>query len=210
MKLPDHVFAIAKALHTKHLTFAHGNDAERRTLQKMLVETVVARHPGEGWGWKSAGVGRPPSKDAIANNKLMPGHLVAWDCFDGTTRQPVQREAEVIDGQLFIEVTGVDHLAEHPIAAPQPPPAPIVMPAPVPPAAALIVTRQEFLDGLFWLDRLYREQLGRANGVDFEGIAAHLFDVYLDARRRGASVDEAKGRAVRQINEILGRTDIHP
>jgi hypothetical protein len=200
MKLPDHVFAIAKALHAKNLTLAHGNEAERRTLQKMLVETVVARHPGEGWGWKSAGVGRPPSKDAIANNTLMPGHLIAWDCFDGTTRQPVQREADVIDGQLFIEVNGVDHLADHPIAT---------LPPPVPAPAPLVVTRQEFLDGLLWLDRLYREQLGRADGVDFEGIAAHLFDVYLNARLRGASVDEAKGRAVRQINEILGRTDIH-
>jgi hypothetical protein len=202
MTLPDHVFAIAKALHAKNTALADGHEDQRRALQKMIVETVVARHPHEGWGWKSAGPGRPPSKDAIANNRLMPGHLLAWDCFDGTTRQPVQREAEVIDGQLFIEVTGVDHLADHPTPTPEPSP-------PIPAPAPLVVTRQEFLDALIWLDRLYREQLGRPGGVDLEGIAAHLFDVYLNARLRGASVDDAKRSAVNQINVILGRTDIH-
>jgi hypothetical protein len=45
--------------------------------------------------------------------------------------------------------------------------------------------------------------------VDLEGIAAHLFDVSVSARLRGASIDDAKSKTVKQIDDILGRTDIH-
>lgn len=213
MLLPDHIFALVKALHAKHPDLALGDDEARRSLQKKIVETAVARHPQEGWGWKRAGDGRPPSKDAIANNRMTPGRLLAWDCFDGSTRAPVQREAMDIDGQVFIEIAGVDHLGAAvavtsittgttPGGLPAPPPPP-------PPPPPRLPSRSEFLSVLLWLDLVYREQLGRPDGVDFEGIAAHVFDTYLSERLRGTATTDARALVVRHINQILGRTDIH-
>jgi hypothetical protein len=62
---------------------------------------------------------------------------------------------------------------------------------------------------LQWLDKLYREQMGRANGVDLEGIAAHIYALYVGERQKGASVADARGRVVKRIGDILGRTDLH-
>jgi hypothetical protein len=209
MKLPDHIFSIVKLLHARNVELARGDDQARRQLQKKIVETAVARHPAEGWGWKKAGTTNPPSKDAIANNRLMAPSLVCWDCFNGSTREPVQGEEIVIDGQVFIEVAGHDHLAdgggdghegdEREDEDDRVPPAP----RPVLPGAG------EFLEALVWLDGVYRDQLGRAKGVDLEGIAAHIFGVYLPARLAGDSAIDARKKAVTRINEILGRTDLH-
>jgi hypothetical protein len=51
--------------------------------------------------------------------------------------------------------------------------------------------------------------LNRPNGVDLEGIAAHVYNLYISERQRGASIADAKGRVVEQIGDILGRTDLH-
>jgi hypothetical protein len=106
----------------------------------------------------------------------------------------------LIDDQVFMAVPGVDHLGPGPL-----PQIPTAQPRPQP----LQVNRQEFLDALVWLDGVYRQQMGRAGGIDLEGIAAHVFDTYLGERMKGASVADAKGKVVRQINAILGRSDIH-
>jgi hypothetical protein len=209
MLLPDHIFSLIKAVHAANPGLSHGDDDARRGLQKKIVETVVARYPGQGWGWKRASDTRPPSKDAIANNRLLPNHLIAWDCFDGATRQPAQRESEIIDDQVFIELAGVDHLGSQPmVASAAPPAAPAASAAPARSAGPALPSRDEFFSALQWLDGVYRQQLGRPGGVDLEGIAAHIFDTYLHARMRGLSADEAKSRIVQQINGILGRTDI--
>lgn len=200
MKLPDHIFAVVRAVHAANPSLASGDDDQRRSLQKMIVETAVARFPGAGWGWKRADAGRPPSKDAIANNKIQQGHLLSWDCFDGGTRQPAQRDSEIIDGQVFIELEGVDHVPDIPLH--------------VDPggggggSVAQLPSRAEFFGALTWIDGVYRSQLGRT-GVDLEGIAAHIFDVYLTERTHGKAPDGAKQRVVAGINAILGRTDIH-
>ena len=200
MKLPDHIFAVVRAVHAANLSLANGDDDQRRSLQKKIVETAVARFPGQGWGWKSAGQGRPPSKDAIANNKLQQGHLLGWDCFDGGTRQPAQGDSELIDGQVFIELQGIDHLNGIPIHGDDP--------GGGGGAVAQLPSRAEFFAALTWLDGVYRSQMGRS-GVDLEGVAAHIFDVYLTERTHGKSPDSAKQRVVAGINAILGRTDIH-
>jgi hypothetical protein len=202
VKLPEHIFAVVRALHAANLSLANGDDDQRRMLQKKIVETAVARHPGEGWGWKRADPGRPPSKDAIANNKLQPGHLLGWDCFDGATRQPAQRDSEMIDGQVFMEMQGVDHLAG--VVIPNPPPG-----GGLTGSISQLPPRDEFFGALTWLDGVYRSQLGRPGGVDLEGIAAHLFDVYLNERTHGKPPAGAKQRVIDGINSILGRTDIH-
>jgi hypothetical protein len=204
MLLPHHIFDVIRAVHAANPSLSSGDDEARRGLQRKIVETVVARFPDEGWGWKKASDTRPPSKDAIANNRLMPNHLLAWDCFDGATRQPAQRESEIIDGQVFIVLSGFDHLNGQTIAA-----APVSDPAAHAPSAAALPARGEFFAALTWLDGVYRDQLRRPGGVDLEGIAAHVFDTYLNARMRGVASQDAKQQIVRQINAILGRTDIH-
>lgn len=217
MILPDHIFAIVNALHAQNLPLALGDDEARRSLQKKVVETAVARFPDEGWGWKSAGPGRPPSKDAIANCKLAPGHLLAWDCFNGATRAPARSESLTIDEQTFIPISGFDHLAglrldDRRDVQPAPPassPHASAPPASAPQDRPALPGRAEFQSALMWLDTLYRTQLDRPGGVDIEGIAAHVFDTYLQARLAGASVDEAKAAVVKTIADILQRTDIH-
>jgi hypothetical protein len=204
MVLPDRVFVIVSALHARNSALASGDDEARRSLQKMIVETVVKRLPGEGWGWKRADPGRPMSKDAIANNLVQPGHLTAWDCFDGATRAPVQRDSMLIDGQVFVEVTGFDHLngididieRQRKESETQRP-------------VQNAVSGTEFFEALKWIDKVYRDQMGRPNGVDLEGIAAHIYNLYVAERQNGVSVADAKGKVVKRINDILGRTDIH-
>ena len=209
MILPDRIFAVVSAIHARNAALASGDDDQRRSLQKMIVETVVNRFPGEGWGWKRADPGRPLSKDTIANNRMDPPHILAWDCFDGSTRLPVQRDSMLIDDQVFVDVVGFDHLGGGggvPAPGPVPQPQPRPMPAPGGRAA---VSTEEFFDTLQWLDRFYREQLNRPNGVDLEGIAAHVYNLYISERQRGASIADARGRVVKQIGDILGRTDLH-
>jgi hypothetical protein len=203
MRLPDHIFSIVKALHAKNLALAHGDENDRRKLQKKIVETAVARHPSEGWGWKKSGTTNPPSKDAIANNKLGLPHLICWDCFNGATREPVQGDAIEIDGQVFIEVAGHDHLGDDVDVDVDDDSGDQAQPS-----STALPSREEFLEALVWLDGVYREQLGRSR-VDLEGIAAHIFGVFLPARLAGDSVVDAKKKVVKQINDILGRTDIH-
>jgi hypothetical protein len=205
MILPDRIFAVVSAIHARNAALASGDDDQRRSLQKMIVETVVNRFPGEGWGWKRADPGRPLSKDTIANNRMDPPHILAWDCFDGATRLPVQRDSILIDDQVFVDVVGFDHLGPGPTPRPDPPPQPHPMPSP----GGRAVSAEEFFETLQWLDRFYREQLNRPNGVDLEGIAAHVYNLYISERQRGASKEDAKGRVVKQISDILGRTDLH-
>ena len=204
MVLPDRIFAIVSAVHAQHAALASGDDDQRRSLQKMIVETVVKRCPGEGWGWKRADPGRPLSKDAIANNLLEAGHLLAWDCFDGSTRLPVQRDSILIDGQVFVDVVGFDHLNGAALPTPQPQPQHTSGAG-----SATFVSTGEFFEALQWLDRLYREQMGRPNGVDLEGIAAHIYTLYIGERQKGSSVGDARGSVVKRIGDILGRTDLH-
>lgn len=209
MRLPDHIFSIVKLLHAKHLDLARGDEHARRELQKKIVETAVARHPSEGWGWKKAGATNPPSKDAIANNQLMAPHLICWDCFNGATREPVQGEEIVIDGQIFIEVTGRDHVSGEIDGGADDHEEDDRDDRVQPTASPTLPGAGEFLEALVWLDRVYREQLGRPKGVDLEGIAAHIYGVYIPARLAGDVVIDARTKVVRRINDILGRTDIH-
>ena len=108
MRLPDAAQAIVVALYRKHLDLARGDDDQRRQLTSKIAETVRFTL-GPSWGWKSAGSGRPPSKDAIAQQDG--AILWGYDLFNGATREPNDRpEAENITGQVFIAVPPVDHL----------------------------------------------------------------------------------------------------
>lgn len=119
MRLPDDVQDIVNLLYVNHRNLAEGDDDQRRALTKLIAETTRFRK-GPDWGWKTAGTGRPPSKDAIA--KKDNGRLLGWDLFNGTTRAPNDHpESEDITGQIFIEMQPVDHIADEPQLPPPPP-----------------------------------------------------------------------------------------
>jgi hypothetical protein len=94
-------------------------DDQRRELTKAVIEQLVCEFPADGYTWKSADPGRPPSKDAIG--RQVNGHLYAWDWQNGGTRaravQPGQ-PAEDITGQNPITVGCVQHLGSTPTLPP--------------------------------------------------------------------------------------------
>ena len=107
--LPARVTTIVQQLHARNLDLAHGDDEARRALTRKIVEQIVFEFPADGYGWKSADEGRPPSKDCFA--RQVGNALWCWDWQDGATRAPFERfQANLITGQHFIAITGVDHL----------------------------------------------------------------------------------------------------
>jgi tartrate-resistant acid phosphatase type 5 len=82
----------------------------------------------------------------------------------------------------------------------------------------IAIDRGEFLQAMQRLDDFYRapEGLQRPEGLsineapDFEGIAAWIFDVYLNARLAGRSIDAAWGEVVRGIEASDEWTQKHP
>lgn len=110
MQLHPRIDEIVRALYSRYRALAHGDDDQRRQLQKMIVEQVVFEFPNGEFGWKSASPDRPPSKDAIAQ-KQPDGRIFAWDLFNGTTREPIPGGLwHDITTQHFIPLEGVNHL----------------------------------------------------------------------------------------------------
>lgn len=121
---PDRVRAIIEALYARHRDLAEGDEEARRALTRRIVEQIVYELPGQGWAWKRADPGRPPSKDCFARVEAAEpdGRIVRGVCYDwqdGVTRAPRWPPIEHdIAGQYVIWVEGVNHLAP-----PGPPPA---------------------------------------------------------------------------------------
>jgi hypothetical protein len=102
---------------------AMGDDDQRRTLTRTIIEQIVFEFPSEGWTWKSADPGRPPSKDSIA--RLINGRLCNWDWQNGATRLRSVQAGQLgddITGQHPIPVAGVNHLGGTPSPEPTPTP----------------------------------------------------------------------------------------
>lgn len=117
-------------------TLANGPDDDRRKLTRTILEQLAFEMPGDGWTWKSADPGRPPSKDSLA--RLINGRLCNWDWQNGTTRQRgVQAGTlgEDITGQNPIPVAAMNHLQDTPSrpepASPALPAAPVYVPTPL-------------------------------------------------------------------------------
>ncbi len=103
--------AVIDSMYEKFKSLAHGTDDQRRELTRKIIQQLVFEFPSRGYGWKSAGRGRPPSKDAIAI--VVGGHLYGWDWQNGGSRKrQVQAgsRSENLAGQVFIPVGGVNHL----------------------------------------------------------------------------------------------------
>jgi hypothetical protein len=96
------------------------DDDARRAWVRMGAEQLAFSVSPE-WGTKTAGGGRPQSKDAIA--RIVSGQLCGWDIVNGTTRALQFGEGEVLPGQAFVAVTPANHLGA-PATEPQPDPTP--------------------------------------------------------------------------------------
>lgn len=123
---PERGVQIIDALYNPVL--AQGTDDQRRELTRTFVEQLVFEKPGDGWTWKSADPGRPPSKDSIS--RIVNGRLCNWDWQSGSTRQRSVQVGQIgddITGQNPISVAGVNHLIDAPpVVAP-----PVVTPPPM-------------------------------------------------------------------------------
>lgn len=105
---------------------AQGTDDQRRQLTRTFLEQLVIEMPSDGWTWKSADPGRPPSKDSLS--RLIGGRLCNWDWQNGSTRQRSVQAGQIgedITGQNPIPVAGVNHLTDvPPVVVPGVPPVP--------------------------------------------------------------------------------------
>ncbi len=111
---------------------AQGSDDQRRELTRTFIEQLAFEFPNDGWVWKSADPGRPPSKDSIA--RIVGTKLCNWDWQNGGTRQRAVvagQTGDDITGQNPIRVPGINHLTNVPSPQPGPVPTPTPMPAAV-------------------------------------------------------------------------------
>jgi hypothetical protein len=91
-----------------------------------FAEQVAYNFPGQGWGMKRAGPGRPISKDTIAQ-RIDGEHLRIWDLLTGTgtgdPRLNDNPESEELTGQTFVPVASTNHLKLQ-VPNPEPPTTP--------------------------------------------------------------------------------------
>lgn len=106
-------------------TLAMGTDDQRRSLTRTFIEQLVFESPSDGWVWKSADPGRPPSKDSIA--RMVGARLCNWDWQNGESRRRSVQAGQIgddITGQNPIPIPGVNHLTDTPVPVPTPTPVP--------------------------------------------------------------------------------------
>lgn len=125
---PSRAQDIVVTLYQQHKDLASGDDDQRRSLTKLMAEQIRFEL-GPEWGTKSAGTGRPQSKDSIA--RLTNGHLFGCDWQNGGTKEPFGTiSCPELPGQIFIPVDPVNHLTQAPPVVALPPPV-VVGPPPL-------------------------------------------------------------------------------
>lgn len=160
--LPDAQCATLKQLGSKFGTLNKGTDDQRRQFALIVAEQFAFSFPGEGWGSKSAGAGRPQTKDVVARQRN--GVLDGWDLVNGSTLDVVCTSHLDLAGQVFIAVNAVDHLG----SAPPPPP----------PPPGDFVTRQQFETAISALEsRIAKLEQAPASGGDPSDAAKQQLDV---------------------------------
>lgn len=111
MNLPDFAYQNVVDLYNLHKDLAHGSDEQRRELTRMIVEQTTFDDSTGFWGHKAQKHG-PPSKDTMGKREV--GVLIAWDLFNGTTREPnpspIQSFNLDASTQELLYYMGVDHL----------------------------------------------------------------------------------------------------
>lgn len=136
-------------------TLARGTDDQRRTLTKMFIEQLVFDFPLDGWVWKSADPGRPPSKDSLT--RMVNGRLCNWDWQNGSTRQRAVQAGQLgedITGQTPIAVQGVNRMVTAPVPA-----TPAGPTTPEPPSLPAMVLTPEMIRAIVHdeVDRVYAQ-----------------------------------------------------
>jgi hypothetical protein len=161
--LPPAQCTVLQQLGAKFGALNKGTDEERRQFALIVAEQFAFSFPGDGWGAKSAGPGRPPSKDVVARNRA--GTLDGWDLVDGTTRAVRCTSHVDLPGQLFIEVDAVDHLG-----------APVIDPPPTGGSGASAALQQQQLELLLQIVKGQQQQL-EAQRLQSEALAVALRDL---------------------------------
>jgi BMFP domain-containing protein YqiC len=178
----------AQALYAgAHLTATSSDDAKRAvTIQ--LAEQMAFEFPGQGWGAKTAGNGRPISKDCVAKVESLTGgtSIVKGVCYDwikgggGVQLPPLAND---IAGQVFVPVAAVDHLA---VSTPPPPP-------PAPPATAG-VTQEQLAAAITDLHSTLWHEVEATTGAEVDALRDALLQAKADlaATAKRVSALEAK------------------
>lgn len=118
--LSDAQCSVVRAIDAKFPALNKGTDDQRREFALKVAQQFTFSFPGEGWGSKAAGPGRPQTKDVVARNRN--GALDGWELVDGASRSVKCNDHLDLAGQLFIPVSPVDYLGSTPPPPPPPPP----------------------------------------------------------------------------------------
>lgn len=121
MTLPQKVQEILEKMYEKfgHMNF-QGEEMRRQWTRRVAEQLVYTFGKGSGWGHKAADPGRPPSKDAIAQQQK-DGRLFGWDIINGSDLSLIKEGLfHDITGQHFIEVEAVNYLDNGSDPAPPP------------------------------------------------------------------------------------------
>jgi hypothetical protein len=87
-----------------------GQDESARAWTHGCAEQFAFSFPGEGWGHKSAGEGRPPSTDVIATRSPFLGYdLIHAQGTPGWALASMPRPIDLA-GQVFLDVSAVNHI----------------------------------------------------------------------------------------------------
>ena len=132
MQIPSWALGVARALWAQA---PPQSEDDCRAFMRRVAEQL--RHDtGERWGVKRAGPGRPLTKDLLP--RAVGSSFEGWDLITAASlpsraisEQPSYHDAAELAGQVFEDVSPMNHLG----GVPAPPPAPVpIPPTPVPPS----------------------------------------------------------------------------
>lgn len=119
-QLPEDVKKVIAQYATKY-PIPVSNETASQDWTHKLAQQLKFSFPSAGWGHKSAGSGRPHSKDVVA----LSSPFVGWDVIlgAGTSNPTLQLDGDSIDlsGQVFEQVDAQDFLGSAPPIPPEPP-----------------------------------------------------------------------------------------
>lgn len=127
MEFPRAAWDIVQQMHARYAASFPANEEGARSWTKMAIEQLVYSFPDDGYCWKSADAGRPPSKDGVGKRKG--GRFDGWDLLHAAGAQGPRELARYppewhdLTGQHPIAVSGVNHLGAQPEPKPDPDPA---------------------------------------------------------------------------------------
>jgi hypothetical protein len=117
MQLPNPVRDVIQQYANKYPIPA-GDEAASQEWTHKLAQQLKFTFPYDGWGHKSAGSGRPHSKDVVA----IASPFIGWDVIlgAGTLSPTLSLTGDSIDltGQLFEQVEAKDFLGTTPVPPP--------------------------------------------------------------------------------------------